>query len=80
MMSVDVEETRKSRPVAVMTLMVLETVLAFLGFVSGFTFLLDPSGVTHGMDTTMLLTTPIRDVAPVGLLVTNQLQISLNSP
>jgi hypothetical protein len=58
---------RKSRPVAVMVLMVLEVVLAFLGFASGFTFLLDPSGGTHGMDTAMLVTTPIRDFTPVGL-------------
>jgi hypothetical protein len=31
------------------------------------TYLLEPSGGTHGMDTTMLETTPIRDFTLVGL-------------
>lgn len=57
----------KSRPVAVMILIALETILAVLGFASGINFLLDPSGGTHGMDTTMLETTPVGDFAPVGL-------------
>jgi hypothetical protein len=58
---------KKSRPVAVIVLMALEVILAFLGFASGINFLLDPSGGTHGMDTTMLVTTPIRDFTLVGL-------------
>jgi len=56
-----------SRPVAVMILLALEAMLAVLGFASGINFLLDPSGGTHGMDTTMLQTTPIRDFTLVGL-------------
>ena len=58
---------RKSRPVAVIVLMALEIILAFLGFASGITFLLDPSGRTHGMDTVILETTPVRDFTLVGL-------------
>lgn len=61
------EAVAKSRPIAVIVLMALEVVLAFLGFASGITFLLDPSGGTHGMDTTLLATTPIRDFTLVGL-------------
>jgi hypothetical protein len=57
----------KSRPVTVMILIGLEAILAVLGFASGINFLLDPSGGTHGMDTTMLETTPIRDFTIVGL-------------
>jgi hypothetical protein len=57
----------KSRPVAIFMLVALEVILAFLGFASGISFLLDPSGGTHGMDTIMLATTPIRDFIPVGL-------------
>jgi len=57
----------KSRPAAVIVLLALEVILAFLGFASGINFLLDPSGGTHGMDTTMLVTTPIRDFTLVGL-------------
>jgi hypothetical protein len=57
----------KSIPVAVIMLMALEAVLAFLGFASGITYLADPSGRAHGMDTTLLATTPIRDFTPVGL-------------
>ena len=55
------------RPVAVLSIMVLEVILAILGFFSGITFLQDPSGTTHGMDTSILATTPITDFAPVGL-------------
>jgi hypothetical protein len=61
------EAVAKSRPVAVMVLIALEVLLAFLGFASGITFLLDPSGKTHGMDTTLLATTPIGDFTLVGL-------------
>jgi hypothetical protein len=57
----------KSRPAAVIVLIALEVILAFLGFASGITFLLDPSGKTHGMDMTLLATTPIRDFTLVGL-------------
>jgi hypothetical protein len=55
------------KPVAVMILIALEIVLAFLGFASGITFLVDPSGRAHGMDTALLVTTPIRDFTLVGL-------------
>jgi len=61
------EAVAKSRPVAVMMLIALEVLLAFLGFASGITFLLDPSGETHDMDTSLLETTPIRDFTLVGL-------------
>ena len=61
------EVVAKSRPVAVIILIALEAILAFLGFASGINFLLDPSGGTHGMDTIMLQTTPIRDFTLVGL-------------
>ena len=57
----------KSRPVAVMILIALEVLLSFLGFASGITFLLDPSGKIHDMDTTLLETTPIGDFTLVGL-------------
>jgi hypothetical protein len=57
----------KSRPVAVMVLIALEALLAVLGFASGITYLLDPSGGTHGMDTAVLETTPIGDFTLVGL-------------
>ena len=61
------EVVAKSRPVAVIVLIALEVLLAVLGFASGITFLLDPSGGTHGMDTAMLETTPIGDFTLVGL-------------
>jgi hypothetical protein len=61
------EAVAKSRPVAVIMLIALEVLLAFLGFASGITFLLDPSGKTHGMDTAVLETTPIGDFTLVGL-------------
>jgi hypothetical protein len=57
----------KSRPVAVLVLIALEAILAFLGFASGSSFLRDPSGVSHGMDTTVLEGTPVGDYALVGL-------------
>ena len=55
------------KPVAVMILIVLEAVLAFLGFFSGGSFLLDPSGESHDMDTTILEGTPVGDFTLVGL-------------
>ena len=55
------------RPVIVLLIIVLEVTLAFLGFASGITFLQDPSGKTHGMDTSILMTTPISNFTPVGL-------------
>jgi hypothetical protein len=61
------EPVANSRPVAVIVLIALEAILAFLGFASGINFLIDPTGGTHGMDTTMLEPTPIRDFTLVGL-------------
>jgi len=55
------------RPVIVLLIIVLEFILAILGFFSGISFLEDPSGGTHGMDTSILVTTPISDFTPVGL-------------
>lgn len=61
-------DTKSSRrPAAVFSIIVLELVLAVLGFASGITFLHDPSGSTHGMDTSMLAATPISSFTPVGL-------------
>jgi uncharacterized membrane protein (DUF2068 family) len=57
----------KSKPAAVYVLIALEVLLAVLGFASGITFLLDPSGKTHDMDTTLLKTTPVGDFTLVGL-------------
>jgi hypothetical protein len=56
-----------ARPLAVVILIVLEGVLAFLGLASGTQFLRDPSGGTHDMDTTILEGTPVGDFALVGL-------------
>ncbi len=55
------------RPSTVWLIIVLEVTLAILGFFSGITFLQDPSGKTHGMDTSILVTTPISNFTPVGL-------------
>ena len=66
-MEIMTDAVAKSRPVAVMMLIALEVLLAFLGFASGITFLLDPSGKLHGMDTTLLETTPVGDFTLVGL-------------
>ena len=55
------------RPIVVLLIIILEVTLAILGFFSGITFLQDPSGQTHGMDTSILVTTPISDFIPVGL-------------
>jgi hypothetical protein len=61
------EAVKRSRPAAVIILIVLNAILAFLGFASGANFLLDPSGGTHGMDTTILEGTPVGDFFLVGL-------------
>ena len=55
------------RPVPVLLIIGLEFILAILGFFSGISFLQDPSGGTHGMDTSILVTTPISDFTPVGI-------------
>ena len=55
------------RPVTILLIIVLEVILAILGFFSGISFLQDPSGGRHGMDTSILVTTPISDFTPVGL-------------
>ncbi len=63
-----VDNVRASgRPAAVLLIIALEVVLAILGFFSGISFLLDPSGKTHGMDTSVLATTPISTFTTVGL-------------
>src|SRR5512136_5953 len=61
------EPVRKSRPAAIYVLIALGILLAFLGFFSGMSFLTDPSGGSHGMDTTILEGTPIGDFTLVGL-------------
>jgi hypothetical protein len=55
------------RPIPVLLIIALEVILAVLGFFSGISFLQDPSGGTHGMDTSILVATPISDFTPVGL-------------
>lgn len=50
-----------------MVVIVLEAILAFLGFASGIQFLIDPTGGTHGMDTDILEGAPIGDFTIVGL-------------
>jgi len=55
------------RPVAVIALVVLEAILAFFGFASGSQFILDPSGGTHAMDTSILEGTPVGDFLLVGV-------------
>jgi hypothetical protein len=55
------------RPASILMIIALEIILAILGFFSGISFLQDPSGGTHGMDTSILMTTPISDFTPVGL-------------
>jgi hypothetical protein len=57
----------KSKPAAVYVLIALEVLLAFLGFASGFTFFLSPSGQAHGMDRAILENTPVGDFTLVGL-------------
>ncbi len=61
------EAAAKSRPVAIYVLIALQVLLAFLGFFSGVSFLLSPSGKSHGMDTTILENTPVGDFTLVGL-------------
>ena len=61
------EPVGKSRPAAIHVLIALGILLAFLGFFSGMSFLTDPSGGSHGMDTTILEGTPIGDFTLVGL-------------
>ena len=61
------ETAKKSRPVAIYVLIALEVLLAFLGFFSGGSFLKDPSGESHDMDTTILEGTPVGDFTLVGL-------------
>ncbi len=63
-----IDESRKTGTAAVVVLIALEAFLAFLGFFSGFSFLTDPSGGSHGMDTTVLENTPVGDFTLVGLL------------
>jgi len=60
-------EGGKVRPISVTTLIVLEAVLAFFGFASGMQFIMDPSGGTHDMDTSILEGTPVGDFFIVGL-------------
>jgi len=62
------EAATKSRPAAIYLLIALEAVLAFLGLFSGSQFLIDPSGGTHDMDTSILEGTPVGDFALVGVL------------
>jgi len=56
-----------TRPSSVVALIVLEAILAFFGFASGSQFILDPSGGTHGMDTSVLEGTPVGDFLLVGV-------------
>ncbi len=56
------------RPAATIVLIALEAVLALLGFASGITFLMDPSGAAHNMDISILEGTPVGDFTLVGLL------------
>lgn len=62
------EGAGKPRPVAAVILIVLQAILAFLGFASGLSFLTDPSGGSHNMDTDILEGTPVGDFTLVGLL------------
>jgi hypothetical protein len=55
------------RPVGVILLVILLSILALLGFMSGGFFLTDPSGGSHGMDTDILNGTPISDFLIVGV-------------
>ena len=61
------EAARKARPAVIYVLIALEALLAFLGFFSGISFLLSPSGESHGMDTSILEGTPVGDFTLVGL-------------
>lgn len=61
------EKSSKSIPVAVIVLIVLQVILAFLGFFSGGQFIRDPTGGTHDMDTSILEGTPVGDFLLVGI-------------
>jgi len=54
-------------PSGIIALVVLEGILALLGFASGSSFVKDPSGTDHGFDTQLLEGTPIDDFLVVGL-------------
>ncbi len=56
-----------TRPASVIALVLLEAILAFFGFASGSQFILDPSGGTHNMDTSILEGTPVGDFLLVGV-------------
>jgi len=56
-----------TRPSSVVALVVLEAILALFGFASGSQFILDPSGGTHKMDTSILEGTPVGDFLLVGV-------------
>lgn len=56
-----------TRPYSVIALVLLEAILAFFGFASGSQFILDPSGGTHKMDTSILEGTPVGDFLLVGV-------------
>ncbi len=55
------------KPATVIALVVLEAILAFFGFASGSQFILDPSGGTHDMDTSILDGTPVGNFLLVGV-------------
>jgi hypothetical protein len=61
------ENPSKSRPKAIVVLIVLQAILAFFGFFSGGQFIRDPSGGTHDMDTSILEGTPVGDFLLVGV-------------
>ncbi|HEX7392925.1 MAG TPA: hypothetical protein VF374_08270 [Thermoplasmata archaeon] len=56
-----------TKPAAIIALVVLEAALAFFGFASGSQFILDPSGGTHDMDTSILEDAPVGDFLLVGV-------------
>jgi len=63
-----VDSVKMRRPPAIVVMIALLAILAFLGFFSGFSFITDPSGGSHGMDTSILEgNTPIEDFMPVGV-------------
>lgn len=62
-----IEHSSSSRPGAVPAIIVLEAILAFLGFFSGCQFIRDPTGGTHDMDPSILEGTPVGDFLMVGI-------------
>jgi hypothetical protein len=54
-------------PAGIIALVVLEAILALLGFASGSSFVRDPSGADHGFDTQLLEAAPVDDFLVVGL-------------